>query len=117
MANAERNTVGSVLQAYWAKKDKDTWGIVLVNATENFSAVHNVELKYESGGKEHTKIFPFLPSGKFFIQSGTQESFPEFIECLSDYKPILESKKHFVRVAFTTADKKQWHWSPEQGLY
>lgn len=129
LERSEKNTLGAVLQVWWAKEapepgEKGRWGLMILNSTESLSSVHDINIYYRHRWKltddfeDYVRPITFLPSGLFFFQHNEQETtYVEPVSDFSNYSPILCSSLHEVdKVEFKTADQRSWVWTPAEGV-
>lgn len=126
----DQRRMASNLQAWWVKKaSEDTnakepgWGIILSNAGPEPSVFHDICLKLTCNSNSLHTAVKMLPPGTYFLESffDTRRvpsiKFPQSVDNLQDFEPIINSKKHTVdEITYMDQVGQKWRWTREDGL-
>lgn len=126
----DQRRMASNLQAWWVKKAEEVtnnkgsrWGIVLSNAGPEPSVFHDICLKLTCNSSSLHSAVRMLPPGTYFLESGLDSrnvpslKFPQSVDNLQDFEPIINSKKHTVdEITYMDQVGQKWRWTREDGL-
>lgn len=118
-----RRQAAAGLAAWWVKRPsegRDRWGVLLLNASDKvFTDVAVLTAGDNRAAGDAIRV-PFLPPGRYFVESRTEGApwgLKEVVSADEHPAPLVDSSRHHVdRVIYTDMAQGRWAWSPKDGL-
>ncbi|MEL6051291.1 hypothetical protein [Corynebacterium rouxii] len=122
----DQRRIASNLQAWWVTNNdnkQSNWGVVLSNTGSDSSVFHDICVKFTCNSTTSKHKVTTLPPGTYFLEStfksnGSPElGFPQLVDNLRDFQPLLNSKKHAIEeLSFQDQVGQKWTWTSKSGL-